>query len=137
VAHVGLLSVLGWFALLSCVIGPAWLALGAVCVVGGAAGGVVVGFTIVSERFAGANAATALALVNGAVFLGVAVLEPVFGWLFDLARDDHPGTDPLGTSRSAFVPGLTLLLAVSIVGWAAAVRLAATQRIAAGTSAQP
>lgn len=118
---IGSLSVAGWGVVLATTTGPVWTAVCGVCAAGGAAGGVVAGFAVVSERFTGPNATTALALVNGVVFLGVAILESAFGWLFDLTRDPHPGSGALAASRTAFIPGIVLLTAIGAMGLIGAV----------------
>lgn len=123
VVVAGGLSVAGWLGILVSAGGPVSLTICAVLAAGGAAGGVVVGFSLVTEQFAGTNAATALALINGAVFLGVAVLQSAFGWVFDLVRPPAPSGDPLQSSTSDFIPGLLLLLLVSAAGMISASRV--------------
>lgn len=50
-------------------------------------GGFVVSYAVAKEWAAPANAGMAIALVNTGVFLGAAIMQPLFGWVADLAWD--------------------------------------------------
>ncbi|MGN5238295.1 hypothetical protein [Rhodococcus sp. SJ-3] len=84
-----------------------------------AAGGVVVVFSMVNDHTGSRGGATALAVVNGAVFLVVAVLQQVIGWLVD-AGDGGP---------QAYGIGIGLVAAIATVGLGFAVRAAVATRV--------
>lgn len=52
-----------------------------------AAGGFVVTYAAAKEVVPPANAGMAIALVNTGLFLGAAIMQPLFGWMADLAWD--------------------------------------------------
>lgn len=82
-----LLSCLSWLALilLPWQAGPSGLLLYGL--LGFSAGGFVVGYAAAKEVAAPENAGMAIALVNTGLFLGAAVMQPLFGWVADLSWD--------------------------------------------------
>lgn len=83
----GLLSLASWLAmiLLPWTAGASGLAL--YTLLGLSAGGFVVTYASTKEWVPPANAGMAIALVNTGLFLGAAIMQPLFGWMADLTWD--------------------------------------------------
>lgn len=82
-----LLSCLSWIGLIVLPWGAGWSGLLLYTVLGLSAGGFVVGYGAAKEVVAPANAGMAIALVNTGLFLGAAIMQPLFGWVADLSWD--------------------------------------------------
>lgn len=82
-----ILSCLSWLGLIALPWGAGWSGLLLYTALGLSAGGFVVGYGAAKEVVAPANAGMAIALVNTGLFLGAAILQPLFGWVADLAWD--------------------------------------------------
>lgn len=80
----GLLSCLSWLAMILLPWGPGWSGFLLYSVLGLSAGGFVVTYAAAKEVTAPANAGMAIALVNTGLFLGAAIMQPLFGWVMDL-----------------------------------------------------
>lgn len=85
IVGAGVLSCTTWLAM-------AWLPWGAgvsgfllYAALGLSAGGFVVNYAAAKEWAPPANAGMAIALVNTGLFLGAAILQPLFGWVADLS----------------------------------------------------
>lgn len=96
----GLLSCASWLGLIFLPWGPGWSGLLLYAVLGLSAGGMVVTYAAAKEWAPPANAGMAIALVNTGLFLGAAIMQPLFGWVADLSWDG------------------TLLEGVRVYGWA-------------------
>jgi sugar phosphate permease len=83
----GLLSCLSWLGLVALPWGAGWSGLLLYTALGLSAGGFVVGYAAAKEVVPTANAGMAIALVNTGLFLGAAILQPLFGWVADLSWD--------------------------------------------------
>ncbi|MFA5081639.1 MAG: MFS transporter [Hydrogenophilaceae bacterium] len=82
-----ILSCLSWLGLILLPWGAGWSGLALYAVLGLSAGGFVVGYGAAKEVVPPANAGMAIALVNTGLFLGAAIMQPLFGWVADLSWD--------------------------------------------------
>ncbi|MCP5277516.1 MAG: MFS transporter [Thiobacillus sp.] len=82
-----LLSCLSWLAMALLPWGAGLSGFILYAVLGLAAGGFVVTYAAAKEWAPPANAGMAIALVNTGLFLGAAIMQPLFGWVADLAWD--------------------------------------------------
>ena len=80
----GLLSLASWLAMLLLPWGPGLSGLILYTALGLSAGGFVVTYAAAKEWVPPANAGMAIALVNTGLFLGAAIMQPLFGWMADL-----------------------------------------------------
>ena len=80
----GLLSCLSWLAMIVLPWGPGLSGLLLYGLIGLSAGGFVVTYAAAKEVTLPANAGMAIALVNTGLFLGAAIMQPLFGWIMDL-----------------------------------------------------
>ena len=78
-----LLSTAIWLSLALLPWGPGWSGFSLYALLGLAAGGFVVTYAAAKEWAPPANAGMAIALVNTGLFLGAAILQPLFGWVAD------------------------------------------------------
>ncbi|NTV94497.1 MAG: MFS transporter [Thiobacillus sp.] len=81
------LSCLSWLGLIALPWGAGWSGLLLYTALGMSAGGFVVGYAAAKEVVVPANAGMAIALVNTGLFLGAAIMQPLFGWVADLSWD--------------------------------------------------
>lgn len=81
------LSCASWLGLILLPWGPGWSGLSLYASLGLSAGGMVVTYAAAKEWAKPANAGMAIALVNTGLFLGAAIMQPLFGWVADLAWD--------------------------------------------------
>jgi sugar phosphate permease len=79
----GLLSCASWLALLVLPWGPGWSGIALYAALGLSAGGFVVTYAVAKEWTSPASAGMAIALVNTGLFLGAAIMQPLFGWVLD------------------------------------------------------
>ncbi len=87
VLGAGLLSCASWLAMGFLPWGPGLSGLALYAVLGLSAGGFVVTYAAAKEWVPPANAGMAIALVNTGLFLGAAIMQPLFGWVADLSWD--------------------------------------------------
>lgn len=80
----GLFSCASWMALYALPWGPGWSGLALYAALGLSAGGFVVTYAVAKEWTPPASAGMAIALVNTGLFLGAAIMQPLFGWVMDL-----------------------------------------------------
>ncbi len=114
------LSVLAWLALILLPWGPGLSGFGLYALLGLCAGGFVVGYAAAKEVVPPGVAGMAIALVNTGLFLGAAIMQPVFGWVMDLTWD---GTLTDGVRRYAlsdYRNGLWLSCAFALLASVAA-----------------
>lgn len=83
----GILSCASWLALMLLPWGPGASGLALYGILGLSAGGFVVTYAAAKEVAPPANAGMAIALVNTGLFLGAAIMQPLFGWIVDLSWD--------------------------------------------------
>jgi sugar phosphate permease len=119
-------SCLVWFAFLLLPWGPGWSGLLLYGLLGFCAGGFVVTFGAAKEVVAPSIAGMAIAVVNTGVFLGAAIVQPLFGWLMDRAWD---GTTIEGVRRYSaqdYSNGLWLCFGLVLLSAIASLRLRET-----------
>ncbi len=83
----GGLSTLLWLAMAFLPWGPGLSGFVLYALLGFSAGGFVVTYAAAKEVVPAANAGMAIAVVNTGLFLGAAIMQPLFGWVLDLAWD--------------------------------------------------
>jgi MFS family permease len=83
----GLLSLASWLAMILLPWSAGISGLVLYTVLGLSAGGFVVTYAAAKEWASPANAGMAIALVNTGLFLGAAIMQPLFGWVADLTWD--------------------------------------------------
>ncbi|HRH81122.1 MAG TPA: MFS transporter [Thiobacillaceae bacterium] len=83
----GVLSCASWLALMFLPWGPGLSGYALYALLGLTAGGFVVTYAAAKEVVPPANAGMAIALVNTGLFLGAAIMQPLFGWVADLSWD--------------------------------------------------
>ena len=81
----GLLSCASWLGLIFLPWGPGWSGFALYAALGLSAGGMVVTYAAAKEWAPPASAGMAIALVNTGLFLGAAIMQPLFGWVADLS----------------------------------------------------
>ena len=82
-----LLSCLSWLAMAFLPWGPGPSGFALYALLGLSAGGFVVTYAAAKEWVPPANAGMAIAHVNTGLFLGAAIMQPLFGWVADMAWD--------------------------------------------------
>ncbi len=87
IVGAGVLSCLSWLALALLPWSAGFSGMALYTLLGLSAGGFVVTYAAAKEWAPPANAGMAIALVNTGLFLGAAILQPLFGWVADLAWD--------------------------------------------------
>jgi sugar phosphate permease len=80
----GILSLLAWLAMILLPWGPGLSGITLYTLLGLSAGGFVVTYAAAKEVTHPNNAGMAIALVNTGLFLGAAIMQPLFGWIVDL-----------------------------------------------------
>ena len=83
VVGAAFISTLAWLSLLYLPWAPGWSAYLVFAFLGFSASGFVVGYAAVKEVCVPTSAGMAVALVNTGVFLGAAIMQPLFGWIID------------------------------------------------------
>lgn len=83
----GLLSLASWLAMILLPWSAGISGLALYTILGLSAGGFVVTYAAAKEWAPPANAGMAIALVNTGLFLGAAIMQPLFGWVADLTWD--------------------------------------------------
>lgn len=81
------LALMGWLGLLLLPWQPGYQGLLLYFLIGLAAGGVSIIYAATKEVAAPLYAGMAIALVNSGLFLGAAVVQPLYGWILDLTWD--------------------------------------------------
>ncbi len=87
IVGAGLLSGTAWLAMAGLPWGPGWSGLLLYALLGFSAGGFVVTYAAAKEVVPPHNAGMAIAVVNTGLFLGAAIMQPLFGWIVDLGWD--------------------------------------------------
>ncbi|HXH03608.1 MAG TPA: MFS transporter [Candidatus Competibacteraceae bacterium] len=105
---------------------PGALGLASYALFGLSAAGFVVNFAVAKELTALALAGMAIALVNTGSFLGAAILQPLFGWVMDLAGPNTVVDGVRVYGASHYQAGLWLLAASAVLGLACAWRVPET-----------
>lgn len=127
IVGAGLLSCAAWGAMIALPWGPGFSGFALYALLGFSAGGFVVTYAAAKEVVPPANAGMAIALVNTGLFLGAAIMQPLFGWVMDLVWD---GTMVDGVRQygwSAYRTGLWASAGFSIVAIVASLRLRETR----------
>ncbi len=84
--------------------------------------GFTLSWSIAKEVNRPALSGTATSVVNTGVFLGVALLQPLFGWLMDLGWDGRMKDGARVYTAASYQSGIAILLLVSVAGLIGAFR---------------
>ncbi len=93
---------------------------------GFSAGGFIVTFANAKEVVAPALSGMAVGLVNTGLFLGAAVMQPLFGWAMDLSWDGRTSGGLRIYAATDYHAGFLFMLAFAILGICAATRVTET-----------
>lgn len=105
--------------------GPGGMALYAM--VGVTAAGFVITYACAKEVCAPALSGMAIALVNTGLFLGAAIMQPLFGWALDLTWDGTLLGDRRVYAWSDYRNGLYLMLGFAVLSLVATLRITETR----------
>ena len=117
----GLLSAACWLAMIGLDWRPGWSGLLLYAVLGLSAGGFVVSYGAAKEVVLPHRAGMAIAVVNTGLFLGAALMQPLFGWAMDLAWDGTLIDGVRQYGRESYHNGLWLSFGFTLIallgGW--------------------
>jgi len=126
IVGAGLLSAGSWAALAALPWDVGWSGFALYTMLGFSAGGFVVTYAAAKEVLSPGVSGMAIALVNTGLFLGAALMQPVFGWVLDLGWS---GTLVDGMRHYAWVDyqhGLWLSCGLAVAGLIAGTRVRET-----------
>lgn len=86
------------------------------------AAGFTLTWAVAKELNRPALSGTATSVVNTGVFLGVAVFQPLLGWILDLGWDGRLSEGVRVYTPESYQRGLGVLFAVSLIGFAGAIK---------------
>ncbi len=111
-----LLALCGWIAIVALPWQPGWGALLLFSAVGLAAGGATVVYAVAKEVAQPLFSGMAIAVVNTGLFLGAALVQPLFGWIMDLSWDGQVQDGIRLYAAADYRNGLYLLIAFATLG---------------------
>lgn len=112
------------FLLLPWAVGPSGILL--FTVMGFAGGGFILTYPCAKEVVHPALAGMAISVVNTGVFLGAALMQPLFGWVLDLGWQGAMQGDVRVYARAAYDPALVLIIGFAVLALVAALLLRET-----------
>lgn len=122
-----ILYCLAWIGMLYLPWSPGWSGYLLFALVGLAGSGFVVSYPVAKEVITPALSGMAISVVNTGLFLGAAIMQPLFGWVMDQSWD---GTLREGVRIYALQDyryGLTLMLGFAVISLLSATRIAETR----------
>ncbi|SDV99815.1 Sugar phosphate permease [Marininema mesophilum] len=111
-----LLSLVGWVGLAFLPWNPGWSGWLLYLLVGASASQIVITFAVVKEVVLPSISGMALAFLNAGIFLGVALLQSIFGWIMDISSNGNVVNGEPQYVFHDYIGGLLLFAAVSFVG---------------------
>ncbi|SFS53662.1 MFS transporter [Marininema halotolerans] len=111
-----LLSFVGWIGLALLPWTPGWSGLFLYLLVGASASQIVITFAVVKEVVSPSISGMSLAFLNAGIFLGVALLQSVFGWIMDISNAGNVIHGATQYVLHDYIGGLLLFAAISFVG---------------------
>jgi sugar phosphate permease len=115
-----------WLAMLYLPWGPGWSGLTLYALVGFAGAGFVVSYPVAKEVIAPALSGMAISVVNTGLFLGAAIMQPLFGWTMDRTWDGTVREGVRVYAAQDYRYGLMLMLAFAAVALLGAWRIRET-----------
>ncbi|TNF36849.1 MAG: MFS transporter [Gammaproteobacteria bacterium] len=119
--------ILAWLALIYIPWQPGWFAMCLFMLIGISSGGFVLTYPCAKEVTQPALAGMAISLVNTGLFLGAAIMQPLFGWVLDLGWDGQMVNGINRYSWQNYQHAMLLMLAFAIIAWIAATRITETR----------
>jgi len=119
--------VLAWLALICIPWRPGLLAMTLFMLIGISSGGFVLTYACAKEIIQPALSGMAISLVNTGLFLGAAIMQPLFGWVLDIGWD---GTTEQGInlySLKNYQHAMLLMLGFAILAFIGALRIRETR----------
>lgn len=126
IVGAALLNLLVWLGFVFLPWSPGALAYILFGLLGVAAAGFVVSYPAAKEIVAPALAGMALSLVNTGLFLGAAVMQPLFGWVLDRTWDGTLAGGVRIYAAGDYANGLWWMLGFAVIGLAGALRVRET-----------
>lgn len=120
------LACLCWLAMILLPWGPGWSGYLLFAVMGLSTAAVVPAYAAAKELARPQASGMAIALVNTALFLGAAVLQPLFGWIMDLTWDGTVVNGLRHYAWSDYRNALGMSFGVALLGLAGALRMRET-----------
>lgn len=117
---------LAWLALIYIPWQPGTLALFLFMLIGISSGGFVLTYPCAKEVTQPALSGMAISLVNTGLFLGAAIMQPLFGWVLDLGWDGQTINGINLYSWQNYQQAMLLMLAFAIIAFVAALRITET-----------
>lgn len=115
-----------WLALIYIPWQPGWLAMILFVLIGLTSGGFVVTYPCAKEVTRPALSGMAISLVNTGLFLGAAIMQPLFGWVLDLGWDGKTLNGINLYSWENYQSAMLLMFAFAVVAVIAALRIKET-----------
>ncbi len=121
-----LLYLLAWLALIYTPWQPGTLAMGLFALLGLTGGGFVMTYAVAKEVAAPALSGMAISVVNTGLFLGAAIMQPLFGWVLDLSWSGESMGGVNVYSAAGYHSAMLLMAGFAVVALVAALRLRET-----------
>lgn len=119
-------SCLSWLAMILLPWGPGWSGYLLFAVMGLSTAAVVPAYAAAKELARPSASGMAIAMVNTALFLGAAVLQPLFGWIMDLTWDGSMADGLRLYAWPDYRNALWMSLGVALLGMAGALAMRET-----------
>ncbi|WP_126456820.1 MFS transporter [Sulfuriflexus mobilis] len=117
---------LAWLALIYIPWQPGTLAMTLFMLIGITSGGFVLTYPCAKEVTQPALSGMAISLVNTGLFLGAAIMQPLFGWVLDLGWDGKTAKGINLYSWQNYQDAMLLMLAFAIIAFIGALRIKET-----------
>ncbi|MDH5516810.1 MAG: MFS transporter [Gammaproteobacteria bacterium] len=118
---------LSWLALIYIPWQPGLLAMLLFILIGITSGGFVVTYPCAKEVIQPALSGMAISLVNTGLFLGAAIMQPLFGWVLDLGWDGKTINGINVYSWENYQNAMLLMLAFAVIAFISALRVKETR----------
>ena len=118
---------LSWLALIYIPWQPGWLAMMLFMLIGITSGGFVMTYPCAKEVTQPALSGMAISLVNTGLFLGAAIMQPLFGWVLDAGWDGKIVNSINLYSWGNYQNAMLLMFAFAVIAVIAALRIKETR----------
>lgn len=118
---------LAWIAMLYLPWSPGWSGYVLFALIGLTGSGFIVSYPVAKEVIAPALSGMAISVVNTGLFLGAAIMQPLFGWIMDRTWDGTLREGARIYSLHDYRYGLMLMLGFAVISLAGALRIAETR----------
>ncbi|MDX5332716.1 MAG: MFS transporter [Gammaproteobacteria bacterium] len=116
-----------WLAMLFLPWGPGWSGMLLFALLGFTGAGFVVTYPCAREVSPPPSAGMAISIVNTGLFLGAALMQPLFGWALDLAWDGVLVDGVRVYGATAYDAGLWLMFGFAVIALVATLRITETR----------